>query len=97
MTDTILPQRPRANWQAVGIAAALGVSLLSLAVAWGSMQSELRHLEAGRQANAHRIERLEEADRRLTEALSAWRSELAEFRAELRALREHLPRRAELR
>jgi len=97
MTDMTLLQRSRANWQAFGVAAALGISLLSLAVAWGNMQSELRHLEAGRQANIQRIERLEEADRRLTEALAAWRSELAELRAELRALHDYLPRRVETR
>jgi hypothetical protein len=97
MADTFAAPPPRVNWQALGIAAALGLSLLSLAVAWGSMQSELRHLDAGRQANTQRIERLEEADRRLAEALAAWRSELAELRAELRGLREQLARRAEAR
>jgi hypothetical protein len=97
MTDTLFAPQPRPNWQAIGVVAALAVSLLSLAMAWGSMQSELRHLEAGRQANAQRIERLEDADRRLVEALGAWRGELAELRAELRAFREQLPRRAEAR
>jgi chromosome segregation ATPase len=94
MTDTVAtPRGGRPNWQAAGVVAAIAVSLLSLAVAWGSMQSELRHLDAAQQAHLDRIERLEEADRRLTEALAAWRSELAELRAELRALRDHLPRR----
>jgi hypothetical protein len=91
----VLPgaSRPRPNWQAIGVAAAVAASLSSLAVTWGSAQAELRHLEAGRAANVSRIERLEAADRQLVEALAAWRSELAELRAELRALRDFLARR----
>ncbi len=94
MTEAVSASpRPRPNWQAVGVAAAVAASLSSLAVTWGSAQAELRHLEAGRAANASRIERLEEADRHLVEALAGWRSELAELRAELRALRDFLARR----
>ena len=91
----VLPtaSRPRPNWQAIGLAMAVAASLSSLAVTWGSAQAELRHLEAGRAANVSRIERLEAADRHLVEALAAWRSELAELRAELRALRDFLARR----
>ena len=91
----VLPgaSRQRPNWQAVGIGVAVAASLASLAVTWGGAQAELRHLEAGRAANVSRIERLEAADRHLVEALAAWRSELAELRAELRALRDFLARR----
>ena len=94
MTD-ILPAapRPRPNWQAIGVGVAVAASVSSLAVTWGGAQAELRHLEAGRAANASRIERLEAADRHLVEALAGWRSELAELRAELRSLRDFLARR----